>query len=918
MARLKSQYLRPIRHRRGDDRQRQRSPSATQEPSRRRQRSVAGIRSVAGQLFLLQVLVVLLLVVASVVTLLLMARSDRFQGARDRSLATASAFAHSPGLVAAMQGPHPTAVLQPLTEAARKQAGVRFIVVMNRDGIRYTHPLRWAIGKHFVGTIGPSLHGRVTVEEVTGGPLGHDVQAVVPVKDANGAVVGMVSAGLQVSQVSSAVGRQLPVMLGAGTAALGLATGGTALVSKRLRRQTHGLGPAEMTQMYEHHDAVLHAVREGVVIVGEDGHLLLINDEARRLLNLTEDVEGQPVAQLGLDPRIAELLVSGRVTTDEVIPVGNRLLAVNSRLPDQHGGSSGSVATLRDSTELLALAGKAEVARGRLRLMYEASLAIGTTLDVRRTAEELTEMAVPRLADFATVDLSEPVLRGEEPLTPVSEEAAVLCRVALAGTRTDHHLFPVDEPLTFSSLTSQAIGFGGQAVLVPDLAADSTWHTQDPERVQALLDDGFHSLIIVPLKARGVLMGIANFWRAGESDPFEEDDLSLAEELAARAAVCIDNARRFTRDHTLAVTLQRSLLPRGLPEQNALHTASRYLPAEAGVGGDWFDMIPLPGARVALVVGDVVGHGLHAAVTMARLRTAVLNFSALDMPPDELLSHLDGLVLRIDEEGAAAQSEPAVVGATCLYAIYDSTTGICTLARAGHPLPALVHPDGTVEHPELPAGPPLGLGGLPFETIDLHLAAGTSLVLYTDGLIEGTNRDIAAGLDLLSSTLAHPGRSPEETCDAALAALLPAHQNDDIALLVARTRIMAPDRIVGWDIPADFSAVAVARADVSRQLAEWGLEEAGFVTELILSELITNAIRYATEPIRVRLIFDSSLICEVSDASSTSPHLRQAVADDEGGRGLFLVAQLADRWGTRYTARGKVIWAAQCLPGTEV
>ncbi|MFE9454417.1 SpoIIE family protein phosphatase [Streptomyces sp. NPDC006739] len=868
-------------------------------------------------MFLLQVLIVVLLVVAAVVTLLLMARSDRFQGARDRSLAAAAAFAHAPGLVAAMKGPHPTAVLQPLAEAARKQAGVRFIVVMNRDGIRYTHPLPWAIGKRFVGTIGPSLQGRVTIEEVSGGPLGHDVQAVVPVMDKSGAVVGMVSAGLQAGQVSSAVGRQLPVVLGAGAVGLGLATGGTALVSGRLRRQTHGLGPAEMTQMYEHHDAVLHAVREGVVIVGGDGRVLLVNDEARRLLDLTGDIEGRPVAELSVGSHMAELLASSRVTTDEVIPVGDRLLAVNNRLTDQQGGPPGSVATLRDSTELRALAGKAEVARGRLKLLYEASLAIGTTLDVRRTAEELTEVVVPRFTDYAAVDLSEPVLRGEEPQVLMSGEGAELRRVALAGIRTDHHLFQVGELLTFPSASPQAIGFtGSQPVLVPDLATDVGWRALDPERFRAVLDDGFHSLLSVPLKARGVLMGIATFWRAGESEPFEEDDLSLAEELAARAAVCIDNARRFTRDHTMAVALQRSLLPRGLPEQNALDTAYRYLPAQSGVGGDWFDVIPLPGGRVALVVGDVVGHGLHAAATMGRLRTAVLNFSALDMPPDELLSHLDELVIRIDEEGTAAENGPAVVGATCLYTIYDPTTGICTLARAGHPLPALVHLDGTVEHPAVPAGPPLGLGGLPFEATELRLTVGTSLVLYTDGLVENRDRDIVSGLQLLSRALAHPGRSPEETCEAVLAALLPARQNDDIALLVARTRILAPDRIAAWDIPAEFTAVAEARANVSRQLAEWDLEEAGFVTELILSELITNAIRYATEPIKVRLLFDRTLICEVSDASSTSPHLRYAVADDEGGRGLFLVAQLADRWGTRYTAQGKIIWAEQNLAGS--
>ncbi|KJY43874.1 histidine kinase [Streptomyces sp. NRRL B-1568] len=898
----------------GSRHERRRWRHGARAPSARRLWSVAN-RSVATQMFVLQVLIVLLLVVAAAVTLLLQARSDRFQAARDRSLAAAEAFAHGPGMVATLRSPDPAAVLQPLAESARREGGVDFIVVMNREGIRYSHPDPTLIGKKFVGTIGPSLAGHVTVESVNG-PLGEELQVVVPVTDGHGNVVGMVSSGIKVRSVSSAVDQQLPVVLGAGAAALALATAGTALVSRRLRRQTHGLGPAEMTQMYEHHDAVLHAVREGVVIVNGDGRVLLANDEARRLLDLPPDVEGRRVADLDLDPRMAELLASRRMATDEVLPVGDRVLAVNNRPTDRRGGPPGSVATLRDSTELRTLAGKAEVARSRLRLLYEASVAIGTTLDVQRTAEELAEVSTPRLSDYATVDLADAVLRGEEPQSVPGSSSPQLRRVALSGPREDHPLYRAGELNTFAAPTPQATGFvSGNSLLVPDLAADLGWRAQDTERTQAVLDYGFHSLITAPLKARGVLLGVVNFWRLRESEPFEEDDLSLAEELTARAAVCIDNARRFTREHAMAVTLQHSLLPRGLPEQNALDVAYRYLPAQAGVGGDWFDVIPLPGARVALVVGDVVGHGLHAAATMGRLRTAVQNFSALDLPPDELLGHLDELVARIDQEAAGGDDEAVIAGATCLYAIYDPASGTCTMARAGHPLPALVSPEGTVDFPELPAGPPLGLGGMPFEAAELQVPEGSSLVLYTDGLVEDRTRDIDTGLAVLRATLERAGQSPQDTCEALIEALLPERQTDDIALLVANTRTLAPDQIAEWELPSDPAVVARARADVTRQLSEWGLEETVFTAELILSELITNAIRHASGPIRVRLLRDNTLICEVSDTSSTSPHLRYAAAEDEGGRGLFLVAQLADRWGTRYTAGGKVIWAEQPLTG---
>ncbi|MFF0063215.1 SpoIIE family protein phosphatase [Streptomyces sp. NPDC005279] len=886
-----------------------------------RPRSVLRMRTVAGQVFLLQVAIVVLLVAAAMAALVLQSRSDSEREARNRSVAVAQTFAHSPGVVAALESPNPTVVLQPLAEQARKRSGVDFIVVMNTAGVRYTHPLPDRIGKKFVGNLQPALAGGVVTEKIVGtiGPL---VQAVVPVKDSDGKVVGLVSAGITISHVSSVVQDQFPLLFGAAAALLLVTAGGTALVSRRLRRQTRGLDPAEMTRMYEHHDAVLHAVREGVLIVGGDGRLLLANDEARRLLELPADVEGAPVTELGLDPITARLLVSGRIANDEVYLVGERLLAINQRSTDQAGGPPGSVATLRDTTELQALSGKADVARGRLKLLYDAGTEIGTTLDMVRTCEELAEFAADRFADFATVDVVEAVLRGEEPAGATPE---MMRRTAFKGLRDDTALYPLGQLIHFVPSTRLGSGIGaGEPVLEADLAAFHGWQEQDPERAHRLVAEyGIHSMIAVPLRARGVVLGVAMFWRSEKPEAFEDEDLSLAEELVARAAVSVDNARRYTREHAMAVTLQRSLLPRGLPEQNALDVAYRYRPAQAGlggvggVGGDWFDIIPLPGARVALVVGDVVGHGLHAAATMGRLRTAVHNFSALDLPPDELLWHLDELVTRIDQDevlDGIDGSDAAVTGATCLYAIYDPVSGHCSMARAGHLQPLLLRPDGSAEFADVPGGPPLGLGGLPFETLDIWLPRDSGLVLYTDGLVEDRQRDIDDGLALLRRTLTgHAARTPEEACEAALQALLPESPRDDVALLIGRTRVLDSGRVADWEVPPDPAEVSRVRAGVADKLEEWGLAEEAFTTELILSELVTNAIRYASGPIRVRLIRDHSLICEVSDHSSTSPHLRQAATTDEGGRGLFLVAQFSERWGTRYTADGKVIWAEQPL-----
>ncbi len=416
-------------------------------------------------------------------------------------------------------------------------------------------------------------------------------------------------------------------------------------------------------------------------------------------------------------------------------------------------------------------------------------------------------------------------------------------------------------------------------------------------------------------------LGVVSFWRAGESEPFEVTDLPDAEELVAKSAVATDNARRYTRERATALALQRSLLPQQLPGQTAVEVAFRYLPAgsQAGVGGDWFDVIPLSGSRVALVVGDVVGHGINASATMGRLRTAVRTLADVDLPPDELLTHLDDLVVHLtgDEEAGTAESDVAAageLGATCLYSVYDPVSRRWALASAGHLLPAVITRDGTVEFVSGFVGPPLGLGGLPFETTELTLPAGSVLALYSDGLVKSRERDFDEGLDTLRDALEAGTASLEDACDTVIHTLVGERPADDIALLLARTHALTSDRVAIWDIPADPSLVMWARKVAVEQLDEWGLVEGAFTTELLVSELVTNAIRYGDSPIQLRLIRDRTLICEVSDASSTAPHLRRARDYDEGGRGLFLVAQLSQNWGARHTTVGKTLWCEQKLP----
>ncbi|GAA0683011.1 SpoIIE family protein phosphatase [Kitasatospora atroaurantiaca] len=573
-------------------------------------------------------------------------------------------------------------------------------------------------------------------------------------------------------------------------------------------------------------------------------------------------------------------------------------------------------------------------ARRRLALLNEASTTIGTTLDVLHTAAELARLVVPRLADFTTVDLLESVLYGQEPTPGPVGGSVVLRRVAHESVspgvpETVVELGGIDSYPPFSP-AARALAAGRPVLSGPGEPDFERWLAQDAARAAMVREYTLRSITAVPLSARGTTLGVAVFIRRDGRDPFDREDVALAGELGARAAVSIDNARRYTREHTTALALQRSLLPQGLPGQAAVEAASRYLPAHAGagVGGDWFDVIPLSGIRVALVVGDVVGHGLHASATMGRLRTAVRTLADVDLPPDELLAHLDDMVSHLSVEsensGAAGDTHDAYagpvpeaagdIGATCLYAVYDPVSRRCTVASAGHPSPVLLRPDGVAEVIRLSPGPPLGVGGLPFEATELELPEDSLIALYTDGLVVSRDRDIDAGVEELGRVLTSASPSLEVTCDSVMKALLTARPTDDAALLLARTRALTADQVATWDIPADPALVADARNLAARQLAVWGLGEAAFVTELVVSELVTNAIRYGRTPIQLRLIRDRALICEVSDASNTAPHLRRARKFDEGGRGLLLVAQLTQRWGTRQSAVGKTIWAEQPLP----
>lgn len=550
-------------------------------------------------------------------------------------------------------------------------------------------------------------------------------------------------------------------------------------------------------------------------------------------------------------------------------------------------------------------------AQQRLALLVRAGRRIGTTLDVHRTADEIADVVVPDFADAVSVALAEAVPTGGE-LAPVQDATAVTLR--RVAWRTAAGRWP--ESVAETDLVDAA-GQAADSAVARSLAGAGP--VQEVESGTAA-GTGVHARLTVPLCVRDCMAGVVVFLRAGNPDPFDSEEVALAQELAARAAVCFDNARRYIREHTAALTLRRSLLPKHLSASSAVQVAHRYRSADAarGVSGDWFDVIPLSGARVALVVGGVLGHGLGAAATMGRIRTTVRALAQLDLPPDELLDRLDSLVGRprgIPDRSAGADEQvdgDEAVGATCLYAVYDPIARSCAVARAGHPgLVAVGAGGGAVAAPDLPVAHSLGTEGAPFETTEFDLPVGSLLALFTDGRAEAGGGDAALGRDRLVSLLAGAWASLEELGDRAVAALGSGGANDDATLLLARTRALDDGDVALWSIDPDPALVGDLRGRVSEQLAVWGLTELAFVTELVVSELVTNAIRYAPGPVRLRLIRDRALVCEVSDTGHTSAHLRHAASDDEGGRGLFMVAQMTQRWGTRYTEAGKTIWTEQ-------
>jgi serine phosphatase RsbU (regulator of sigma subunit)/anti-sigma regulatory factor (Ser/Thr protein kinase) len=541
----------------------------------------------------------------------------------------------------------------------------------------------------------------------------------------------------------------------------------------------------------------------------------------------------------------------------------------------------------------------------------------GGALDIEEMAPELMNTVVPHFCNAAELVVLESLVAEDEfPSDPMNATQPVR-RLAVAhddGNTAWDAAFPTGEILRYPPSTPYTRCMDtGKAVceLVSEDSAEALAGAFIRPPLAGLLSGV--SMLLLPLIARDVMLGFIVCVRRTGYRRFDPYDVEIGMEFAARAAIFMDNAQRYSREHATALTLQRSMLPTltALSAPSSVEVRNRYLPGSKliEVGGDWYESIALPGGRVALVVGDVAGHGVRAAVTMGRLRTAIQTLAMLELPPAETLQQLNELMHELGVR------EPHF--ATCVYAVFDAVSGTCEVASAGHLPPLLVRPDGSNELLDVPQAPPLGVGSGLIQSRTLQIQDGSLLVLYTDGLVEKRSRDIDEGIGRLRDVFG-PGsvnQPLEDLCKDTLAGVYADEHRDDIAVLMARLRRLPADRIVTWALPSELTSASRARTVIRRPLRRWGLTDLLPTAELLVSELVTNAVRYAQGKIELRLVKENdALFCEVLDDSAALPRLRHPDDSDERGRGLQVVSQLAQRWGARRAASGKVVWCELPLP----
>ncbi|WP_308416723.1 SpoIIE family protein phosphatase [Streptomyces sp. AJS327] len=764
-------------------------------------------------------------------------------------------------------------------------------------------------------------------------------------------------------------------------------------------------------------DALFVSSPIGIALFDTEGRFVRVNDELARLDGAAPEYHlGRTIPEvlpnwMAEDVAAAQdsVLETGQPVVDRVLTapdgVGARSVSYG-RLTDRHGRILGIVGAVMDITERRKAVQQVEAARQRLSLLDDVGVALGDQLEIHAVSQALASSLAPRFADYVGVMPHGEIAHGDELPRTGAVTGADLQLIGVAarygGEAVDRLLHAGRElRVERGSVFGRVLATGTPYLVNSRRELIAAAGETDP-MVSTALELDVNSLLAVPLRARGIVLGLLLIARSGGRAPFDHDDLTLVVEVADRAGTALDNARLYARERAGALTLQRSLLPQRVPEPPGIRVAYRYVPASSGteVGGDWFDVIPLAAGRVAFVVGDVMGHGLRAAATMGRLRTAVRTLTGLDLSPDELLRRVNELA----DDLAQTPDEPLM--ATCVFALYDPSPtalagrrgGLLTVATAGHMPPLLLTADGSggrrARILDLPPGAPLGVGDVPFDSVEVEVAEGTVLILYTDGLVENRGEDITEGIGRLCAMLTqagvdgedadplderpgtgtggHPRERPpggagsggaapgaeggtapapgaaravdtesgpegpgwsealaeetvenpgyevppdiENACDALIAARKrptgegTSAPEDDIALLMATLGGLPEGSSSSWTFSGGSHTVRAARYAVNETLREWGLAALCDTAVLLVSELVTNSVRYARGPVGLRLVRGTSLLVEVSDRLPDPPRVSHPTTDDEGGRGVALVARESSRWGTRYGPVGKSVW----------
>ena len=657
--------------------------------------------------------------------------------------------------------------------------------------------------------------------------------------------------------------------------------------------------------------------RAPMMVVWGPDHVQLYNDALAPLMGPKHPAAlGRPYAESFAEiwddvmaPLVTAAVQRGEASYMEDLPVSFHRHVPNeemfwtfswSPLRDERGHLAGALHPAVETTGRV-------LAERRMALLRDLATSVGQATGVREACERTATVLAEHVRDtpFAAVYLLDDV---PGPGVPVTARLA-----AAGGLRDPTAVFPVEVDLTEASWSAWPLAATAESAdprgVVTALEIDPAWLSEPAGA------DVPRTGVVLPLTRPGRRQPLALLALGLDPRrPLDEAHASFLQLLGGQLSAALATAALHEQQYGVAVTLQRSLLPNTAGGTSALDIAARYVPGatDAAVGGDWYDVVPLGAGRTALVIGDVMGHGVPAAAVMGQLRAAVRAYAQLDLPPERILELLDQLVEHISEARDIGQI------VTCIYAVHDPGEGTLTLANAGHP-PALLAQCGQWLLWEGPVGPPLGTGFGGYAETTRPLPAGAGVLLYTDGLVEHRDRDVDVGVaELLAAVGSAGDHDLERLADRALAVHCQ-DQHDDVALLAVRVPEAHLPPAVVVDLQNDKRAARTARTRAARVFAGWDVADTVADDAVLLaSELVNNAVTHTGRPrqLRLRRLVDR-LVVEVADADPRPPYRLAQDDTAEGGRGLLILAALSSAWGVRFDGTGKVVWCEVAVPPAD-